>query len=65
MDVLNTFAYTGSLGVAALAGGAVHVLQVDRNGRFLELARRSAMANHLDLGRMKLRADDVFNEIGS
>lgn len=65
LDVLNTFAYTGSLGVAALAGGAVHVLQVDRNGRFLELARRSAMANHLDLGRMKLRADDVFNEIGS
>jgi 23S rRNA (cytosine1962-C5)-methyltransferase len=65
LDVLNTFAYTGSLGVAALAGGAAHVLQVDRNGRFLELARRSAMANHLDLGRMKLCADDVFNEIGS
>ena len=65
LEVLNTFAYTGSLGVAALAGGAVQVIQVDRNARFLELARRSAMLNHLDLGRMKLRADDVFSELGS
>jgi 23S rRNA (cytosine1962-C5)-methyltransferase len=64
-EVLNTFAYTGSLGVAALAGGAARVIQVDRNARFLELARRSAVLNHLDLGRMKLRADDVFSEIGS
>lgn len=65
LEVLNTFAYTGSLGVAALAGGAVRVIQVDRNTRFLELARRSAMLNHLDLGRMKLRAADVFSEIGN
>ena len=64
-DVLNTFAYTGSLGVASLAGGATRVIQVDRNARFLELARRSAVLNHLDLGRMKLRADDVFSELGS
>ena len=64
-EVLNTFAYTGSLGVAALAGGAIRTLQVDRNARFLELARRSAMLNHLDLGRMKLRAADVFSEIGN
>jgi Predicted SAM-dependent methyltransferases len=64
-EVLNTFAYTGSLGVAALASGAARVIQVDRNARFLELAKRSAMLNHLDLGRMKLRADDVFNEIGT
>lgn len=63
-EVLNTFAYTGSLGVAALAGGATRILQVDRSARFLELARRSAMLNHLDLGRMKLRAADVFSEIG-
>jgi len=64
-EVLNTFAYTGSLGVAALAGGAARVIQVDRNGRFLELARRSTVLNHLDLGQMKLRADDVFLEVGS
>jgi 23S rRNA (cytosine1962-C5)-methyltransferase len=65
LEVLNTFAYTGSLGVAALAGGAARVIQVDRNAKTLELARRSAMLNRLDLGRMKLRANDVFSEIGN
>jgi 23S rRNA (cytosine1962-C5)-methyltransferase len=65
LDVLNTFAYTGSLGVAALAGGAARVVQVDRNAKTLGLARRSAMLSRLDLGRMKLRADDVFREIGN
>jgi len=62
--VLNTFAYSGSLGVAALAGGAARVVQVDRSARFLDLARRTAMLNHLDLGRMKMRAADVFTELG-
>lgn len=62
LEVLNTFAYTGSLGVAALAGGAAHVVQVDRNARFLELARRSVMLNRFDLGKMKLRAVDFFSE---
>jgi 23S rRNA (cytosine1962-C5)-methyltransferase len=65
LEVLNTFAYTGSLGVAALAGGAAHVVQVDRNANKLGFARRSAMLNRLDLGRMKLRAHDVFSEIGN
>jgi 23S rRNA (cytosine1962-C5)-methyltransferase len=62
--VLNTFAYTGSLGVAALAGGAARVVQTDRNQRFLSLVRASAMLNRLDLGRMKLRAADFFSEMG-
>ena len=43
--VLNTFAYTGSLGVAALAGGAQRVVQMDRNRTFLNLARRSYSLN--------------------
>jgi 23S rRNA (cytosine1962-C5)-methyltransferase len=63
-SVLNTFAYTGSLGIAALAGGAASVRQVDLNRGFLDLARTSAMLNHLDLGRMKLVANDIFSEIG-
>jgi len=63
-DVLNTFAYTGSLGVAALAGGAKRVVQLDRNGRFLDLAARSAAANRLDLGRMKCSAVDFFVGVG-
>lgn len=61
--VLNTFAYTGSLGIAALAAGATHVLQVDRSKKFLSLARQSGMLNHLDIGRMKLRAADFFSEV--
>src|SRR5262249_13733191 len=34
-SVLNTFAYTGSLGVAAQAGGASHVINTDTNRTFL------------------------------
>ncbi|MEJ5225896.1 MAG: class I SAM-dependent methyltransferase [Anaerolineales bacterium] len=44
-SVLNTFAYTGSLGVAALAGGAARVVQTDLNPRFLDLAKRSTRLN--------------------
>ena len=63
-SILNTFAYTGSLGVAALAGGAAEVVQTDLNKKFLAIARKSCMLNHLDLGKMKLRPVDFFVEIG-
>lgn len=63
LRVFNTFAYTGSLGVASLAGGAAQVIQLDRNRNFLELARTSCMLNRLDLGRMKLTADDFFSGV--
>jgi 23S rRNA (cytosine1962-C5)-methyltransferase len=62
-QVLNTFAYTGSLGVAALAGGAKQVVQTDRNHKFLAVARQSGILNRLDIGKMKLRANDFFSEI--
>lgn len=62
-QVLNTFAYTGSLGVAALAGGAQRVIQGDRSRNFLALARQSAMLNHLDLGRMSSQALDFFTQV--
>ncbi|MBN1147158.1 MAG: class I SAM-dependent methyltransferase [Anaerolineales bacterium] len=61
--VLNLFAYTGSLGVAALSGGARQVIQVDRNRRFLDVARRSAILNRLDLGKTKLQSADFFNQV--
>jgi 23S rRNA (cytosine1962-C5)-methyltransferase len=61
--VLNTFAFTGSLGVAALAGGATRVVQTDRNRQFLALARQSGMLNHLDIGKMILRTADFFSEV--
>jgi len=62
-SVLNTFAYTGSLGLAALAGGAERVIQTDRNPKFLALARQGGMINRLDIGKMKLRAGDFFSEV--
>ena len=43
--VLNAFAYTGSLGLAALAGGASQVIQLDRDRRALQLARSSYELN--------------------
>ncbi|MFN2324178.1 MAG: class I SAM-dependent methyltransferase, partial [Trueperaceae bacterium] len=49
--VLNTFAYTGSLGVAALAGGAARVLQTDLNPRFLDAAKASTALNRLSVDR--------------
>lgn len=63
-EVLNTFAYTGSLGLAALAGGASQVFQLDRNRKFLDIARKSAILNRLDLGKMKLAPVDFFVGIG-
>ena len=43
--VLNTFAYTGSLGVAALAGGASRVVQLDRSRTYLNLTKTSCSLN--------------------
>jgi len=40
--VLNCFSYTGGFGLAAAAGGASHVTQVDVSGEALALARRNA-----------------------
>ena len=62
-SLLNTFAYTGSLGVAALAGGAVRVVQTDRNNRFLELARQSAALNGFPKERHEVRTEDFFSTV--
>ena len=59
--VLNTFAYTGSLGVAALAGGAARVLQTDLNPRFLDVARASTALNGLPVDPGDFVARDFFS----
>ena len=59
--VLNTFAYTGSLGVAALAGGAARVLQTDLNPRFLDVAQASTALNGLPVDRRDFVARDFFS----
>lgn len=55
--VLNLFSYTGTLGLAAEAGGAKQVVQVDIAAPALEFAKK---AHALDVHRHKFVAADVF-----
>ena len=59
-SVLNAFAYTGSFGVAALTGGARRVVQLDRNGQFLHLAKDSYALNGFPIRKSDFIADDFF-----
>lgn len=61
--VLNTFAYTGSLGVAALGGGATRVLQLDSNRRFLDLAETSCRLNGFPVSSQDLQVGDFWPQI--
>ena len=45
--VLNTFSFTCGAGVAALAGGATSVTNLDFSASALEIGRRNAQANNL------------------
>lgn len=47
--VLNAFAYTGSLGVAARAGGAQRVVHIDLSRKALDLAKTSYDLNGLTI----------------
>jgi len=58
--VLNTFAYTGSLGVAALAGGANRVMQHDLNRQFLNVAKTSYSLNGFPIHKQDFVAKDFF-----
>lgn len=58
--VLNTFAYTGSLGVAALGGGAGRVVQLDLNRKFLNLAKASYTLNGFPIVKPDFISSDFF-----
>jgi 23S rRNA (cytosine1962-C5)-methyltransferase len=58
--VLNTFAYTGSLGVAALAGGARRVVQLDLNRQFLNAAKTSYTLNGFPIDKLDFITADFF-----
>jgi 23S rRNA (cytosine1962-C5)-methyltransferase len=62
--VLNAFAYTGSLGVAAMAGGAERVVQTDLNNAFLTVAKDSYALNRLPVVRRDFIAGDFFDVVG-
>jgi 23S rRNA (cytosine1962-C5)-methyltransferase len=61
--VLNTFAYTGSLGVAAHAGGAAEVVQLDLNRQFLDVAKASYGQNGFPIRDEDLLAGDFWSQI--
>jgi 23S rRNA (cytosine1962-C5)-methyltransferase len=62
--VLNTFAYTGSLGVAAMSGGASRVVQLDLNRGFLNLAKESYTLNGFPIHKSDFIAGDFFPVVG-
>jgi 23S rRNA (cytosine1962-C5)-methyltransferase len=62
--VLNTFAYTGSLGVAAGVGKASEVFQTDLNPAFLDIGDQSWLLNELDPGKCKIIPGDYFRVTG-
>ncbi len=62
--LLNTFAYTGSLGAAALAGGARQVIQTDRSRKFLELARTTYTLNRLTYRQEDFPTGDFHRQMG-
>ncbi|MBI3650773.1 MAG: class I SAM-dependent methyltransferase [Acidobacteria bacterium] len=59
-SVLNTFAYTGSLGVAAQAAGAVRVVHLDLNRRFLNIAKTSYTLNGFAIDKQNFQVADFF-----
>ncbi|MBA3944122.1 MAG: class I SAM-dependent methyltransferase [Herpetosiphonaceae bacterium] len=61
--VLNTFAYTGSLGVAAQAGGARRVVQLDLNRSFLNVAKTSYTLNGFPIDKANFQAGDFWTQI--
>ena len=58
--VLNAFAYTGSLGIAAMAGGASRVVHLDLNRQFLNLAKESYTLNGFPIRKNDFIAADFF-----
>jgi 23S rRNA (cytosine1962-C5)-methyltransferase len=63
--VLNTFAYTGSFGVAALKGGASRVVQIDLNREFLNLAKSSYTLNGFPIRKGDFIARDFFEQVSN
>ena len=61
--VLNTFAYTGSLGVAAQAGGAARVVHLERNRKYLNVAKTSYTLNGFAIQKSDFLVGDFWTEV--
>jgi len=62
--VLNLFAYTCGFSVAALAGGAAHVLNLDMSRAALSRGRDNHRLNGHDLGKVGFLGHDLFKSWG-
>jgi 23S rRNA (cytosine1962-C5)-methyltransferase len=62
-SVLNAFAYTGSFGVAATAGAASHVVQLDRTRQFLNLGKDSYALNNFPIHKTDFITADFFTQV--
>jgi len=65
LEVLNAFAYSGGFGIAALAGGALRVLNLEASGEALELAGKNAELNGVAPGAWHSREGDAFRLLRS
>ena len=59
-SVLNTFAYTGSLGVAAQAAGAKYVVQTDLSKKFLNVGKTSYTLNGFPIDKKDFQTADFW-----
>lgn len=62
--ILNLFAYSCSFSVAALAGGAAQVVNLDMNRGALELGKLNHQLNDLDLRRTSFLPLEFFRSVG-
>ncbi len=62
--VLNLFAYTCSFSVAALAGGALQVVNLDMNKGALELGRLNHRLNGIDTRQVSFLPLELFRSFG-
>jgi len=58
--VLNTFAYTGSLGVAAAASQALRVVHLELNRKFLNIAKTSYTLNGFQINKADFLTGDFW-----
>jgi 23S rRNA (cytosine1962-C5)-methyltransferase len=64
LTVLNLFSYTCGFGVAATAGGAKRVLNIDASRRVLDWGEENARLNGQPVDRYDYVAGDVFEWLG-
>ena len=62
--VLNLFSYTCAFSVAALAGGAEQVFNIDMSRVSLTTGRDNHRINDQDTGKVKFEALDIFKSFG-